>query len=312
MVLDGHGGKAVVDMVKEQFPSVLVEAYLSKGVSPSNEDETMECMLLHAFRKMEEDLFTTLHLEWKEDLAQNQHSLFPPTLDGSGCTCVLCIVTPTMFWVATIGDSELMLFEAETQELMFHSIPHDLNDYSTREEHLAVVKIEKERILRDHKFFDYQRVGGTGLNVTRAFGDFHPMYKFPFAIDGAGEDGGGGDGVNPFDRWDQWAVTAKPDITRLPRDPTRSYSIVLATDGVWHNSMINETFIRHILFPTPMDEETKRKDPKFQGKWAKLQNYSNVQGKNEMERLLIEKAFNLADCSIASRDNIGVLIAFVK
>ena len=116
----------------------------------------------------------------------------------SGCTANVCLITPTRYICANLGDARCVLARAgKAVNLSFDHKPYLDN--------------EKARIEAAGSYVSGNRVEGM-LAVSRAFGDFDFKKSTKAAKD--------------------HAVTAFPEIISLDRD-LRDRFIVVACDGLW-------------------------------------------------------------------------------
>jgi serine/threonine protein phosphatase PrpC len=122
-----------------------------------------------------------------------------PGADTSGCTAVVCMVTPTTIVCANAGDSRsVMASGGKTKEMSFDHKPYN--------------NIERVRIEKAGGTVQFKRVDGD-LAVSRAFGDF--QYK-----------------TSPELPAEQQKVSPEPDIITHNRCDADEF-LLLACDGLF-------------------------------------------------------------------------------
>lgn len=127
---------------------------------------------------------------------------FQDGTDHSGTTALTVCVTPTHYVFANAGDSRAILVGGPNTSVVFSTKDHKPDNPE-----------ELDRIRKAGSTVIEKRVNGD-LAVSRALGDF--FYKR----------------VINKERHEQ-PVTAKPDVTLVPRTMETDQFLVLACDGVW-------------------------------------------------------------------------------
>lgn len=190
-VFDGHGGAAVsrrlATELSTHFYEVCEEKY-PKSIKLSPHD--IKFAIGEAFARMDNSL---------------RRSSVNGELDFVGSTAVVTIINATTIICANIGDSRAILSRHGTQ------IPLS-ND------HKPELPGEKQRIEKAggsvSQIGPCNRIDGWGLNLSRAFGDFHYKQR------------------TDLEPWEQ-KVSAEPEIQIVEMNPFTDTFFVLACDGVF-------------------------------------------------------------------------------
>lgn len=186
-VMDGHAGEGCA-----QFASVklveLLEATETWNEYCNAKDKTSENSI---------DLLSRALVQAYIDL--DVAFLESDFMDGSGCTCVCAIITPTHIVCANVGDSRCV-------------IGTDGYTISMTDDHKPTNPEEQHRIMKAGGFVKFGRVNGE-LAMSRAIGDY--QYK-----------------ENSQLQLTEQLVICIPDISVHKRSDSDEL-IVLACDGVW-------------------------------------------------------------------------------
>lgn len=196
-VFDGHGGDGAAQYASENFIQVLEATEKFKEYTSSN------CTRLELLGEALKDSFVKI-----DEKIRRYQELGPQ--DQSGCTAVVCVVTPTCILCANAGDSRCVLSTNKAAKGM-------------SEDHKPEDEGEHTRIKEAGGYVQMGRVEGN-LAVSRALGDFE--YK---AVALAPE---------------KQKVSCVPDIFvhyRNGEDDT----LLLACDGLW-DVMSNIEAMEHI------------------------------------------------------------------
>lgn len=185
-VFDGHGGKSAAIYAERHLITVIENTeewkrYLNGERSPEVAGEALSS----AFLRIDDDM--------------RAFQRTPEAGDSSGCTAVVCMVTPMHIICANAGDSRSVLGTGG-------------NTIPMSEDHKPTLKEEQARIVNAGGFVQMDRVDGD-LAVSRAFGDF--QYK---------QNADMGPKLQK--------VSACPDIKIVNRSPEDEV-LVLACDGLW-------------------------------------------------------------------------------
>lgn len=182
-VYDGHSGRSTADYVSRQLPKELGTSMTSITIT--------HAAIENAFMNTDEKLRVS-----EEDFT-------------SGSTANICLICPTQYICANIGDTRCVLARnKESIPLSFDHNPHLITEMERINTAGSYVRIE------DHNGRKISRVNGQ-LAVARAFGDFE--FKKSNKSNRAAKD---------------YAVTAFPEITEIQRTRKDDF-IILACDGLW-------------------------------------------------------------------------------
>lgn len=190
-VFDGHGGQQVskriaADMGK-MFERVIDENFSSEKVLTAPQ---IKEALTQTFARMDATL--------REANANGEFNFV-------GSTAIVVVVSDTMLVCANVGDSRALLCR-------------DGVSISLSEDHKPEMPMEKLRIERAggsvEQIGPCYRVDGWGLNLSRAFGDFHYKQR--------------GD-LKPNEQ----KVSAEPEVVVIELDKSKDTFIAMGCDGVF-------------------------------------------------------------------------------
>jgi serine/threonine protein phosphatase PrpC len=205
-VFDGHGGASVARFCEntfvEQLRSNLSEVGLA-GASREMDPEALESALHDTFFDLDdkiEGLPAVLVEPGPALMCCPAGEPYYKDIDGVGSTATVALVCSNRIIFGNCGDSRSMLVRAGA--VAFETHDHCPNDPA-----------ETERVTKAGGFVEENRVDGV-LGVARALGD----HRFKCA-----------ENLPP----ELQAVTAKPDVTSIPRMHGKDQLIVLASDGLW-------------------------------------------------------------------------------
>jgi hypothetical protein len=175
-VFDGHSGAEVAKLSKAELYKRIQAALVALGPDALSRTNDIAALLKGCF------------------IEHNKYLASPSvikTLDDSGSTATVCLVTPTHIYAAYIGDSPCFMMNPRTGKI--------LEEMGKHEPSLAV---ETARIRAAGGFVEIDeygtpRVDGT-LAVARAFGDFSLNWT--------------GSAPPPNADWTKMKVTAHPDV----------------------------------------------------------------------------------------------------
>lgn len=136
-VFDGHGGRAVADMVAEDLPR-RIKKWL-ENVDTDDED-SVKAAIKTAFLEMDQHIFDKFQ-------------------GNDGSTAIVAIVIKDKVYIANLGDSRAVIFNYEDGEIVLATDDHKPNDPE-----------ERKRAEEAGSGVIMGRVGGI-LAVSRAFGD---------------------------------------------------------------------------------------------------------------------------------------------
>ncbi|CAD7956448.1 unnamed protein product [Amoebophrya sp. A120] len=191
-VFDGHGGAAVSRRISTELHGHFCDIVKRKysNASSSIEPEQVKYALGEAFAMM--------------DLALRRESV-NGEFDFVGSTGIVVVLSGRDLVCANVGDSRALL-------------ARDNKCLSLSEDHKPEMPQERKRIEKAGgsvaQIGPCYRVDGWGLNLSRAFGDFH--YK----------------GRPDLEPWEQ-KVSAEPEIRILPLHASTDNYLVLGCDGVF-------------------------------------------------------------------------------
>jgi serine/threonine protein phosphatase PrpC len=205
-VFDGHGGSSVARFCEstfvEQLRSNLSEVGLA-GASRESDPELLEGALHDTFFDLDdkiEGLPAVLVEPGAALMCCPAGDSYYKDIDGVGSTATVALVCANRILFGNCGDSRSVLVRAGA--VAFETRDHCPNDPT-----------ETARVTQAGGFVEENRVDGV-LGVARALGD----HRFK-----------GAEHLPP----EQQAVTAKPDVTSVPRLHGKDQLIVLASDGLW-------------------------------------------------------------------------------
>lgn len=194
-VFDGHGGSGAAIWIEKNLVNFIENTSEWKEYIKLGEEnpELVGRSLTRAF------------LDADNALRKFQDSTLEETgADTSGCTSVVCIITPKYIICANAGDSRCVLAtNGKVKEMSFDHKPYD--------------KPELDRIVAAGGYVQHKRVDGD-LAVSRALGDF--QFKDITLVQ------------------NQQKVSPEPDIITWERTPQDEF-LLLACDGLW-DVMSNE------------------------------------------------------------------------
>lgn len=175
-VFDGHSGPEVANRCKSELGTRLRNALTNAGPDILNQLDTIKSIL------------QTIFIDFNKYLAS------PPiikTIDDSGSTATVALITPTHIILSYLGDSPCFLLDPATGHILQRMGKHEPSDAGEVERIQAAggtVEVDEHGI---------PRVDGN-LAVSRAFGDFSLSMKggkLDFTAD-----------------WTKMKVTAHPDV----------------------------------------------------------------------------------------------------
>jgi serine/threonine protein phosphatase PrpC len=150
-IFDGHDGDTCAQWLSQEFWPELQSQLLARG------------SVEEAFQKT----MSLLHNRWKKESAK--------TSDTAGSTIISCIVDPIKkkIWVCNLGDSQLVLFESNTGEIVWESTMHEITEEEEK-------RITQRGVGQDAcfvtRYYGETRINGV-LALARAFGDLHSDYS---------------------------------------------------------------------------------------------------------------------------------------
>lgn len=236
-VLDGHGGSYSSDVLSRVLPEVLVELALQRNDEVEDRADAISLLLTETFRLADHRLAQDKRMEVTTQLRYDR--LSSSSLDTSGSTGLVLLVTPSLLCVANAGDCRCVLARTEGECWVAQALSVD---------HKPSLPAERRRIEEAGATVapvpgnaDVWEIGvtnfeGNKLRVSRAFGDF--CFK-QFRPKEAAE----GDAAETL--WRRQPVTALPEVTCTPRDANGDRFLLLACDGVW-DVMSNEDAVLFI------------------------------------------------------------------
>ncbi len=139
-VFDGHCGKAAANFAEQHFVQTLSTSQEWRHYLATQSPVHLTEALRQCFIRVDEDM--------KKD----------PSIEMSGCTAVVVLITPTLIVCANAGDSRAVLCH--------HGEPMALSH-----DHKPENPDETARIVNSGGYVQHNRVNGV-LAVSRAFGDF--------------------------------------------------------------------------------------------------------------------------------------------
>ena len=216
-VFDGHGGSTVSEYLSSNFSRVLKNALQDGGIV-KNSDLTSNQQLSNAIRNacctIEHELKNLPKLEVfrKSDKVHDNGQALGCTcpIEDSGSTGLICIVTPTAYAFANIGDSRGFICSNDGA-VKFSTTDH--TPYLQTEKERAVAAGAHADLLEDGIIkVDFGSQSNSILRPSRNFGDF--LFK-----------------QNTLLPPDKQIVTSIPDVTVFPHVETDDF-IFLACDGL--------------------------------------------------------------------------------
>lgn len=234
-VLDGHGGSYSSDVLSRVLPEVLVELALQRSDEVEDRADAISLLLTETFRLADRRLAQDKRME----VTTHPRSGRLSSLDTSGSTGLVLLVTPSLLCVANAGDCRCVLARTEGEGWVAQALSVD---------HKPSLPAERRRIEAaqataapvpgnaDVWEIAVPNFEGNKLRVSRAFGDF--CFK-QFRPEEAAE----GDAAETL--WRRQPVTALPEVTCTPRDAKGDRFLLLACDGVW-DVMSNEDAVLFI------------------------------------------------------------------
>ena len=185
-IMDGHAGDGASNLTSIQLIEFIEETDSWKEYIKTGNVDLISAAFVQAYIAMDQELRVSDFTE------------------GSGCTCVCAIITPTHIVCANVGDSRCV-------------IASNNQTISMTEDHKPSLPEERNRIEAANGFVQYDRVNGE-LAMSRALGDF--QYK------------------NVDLPLTEQQVICIPDVSVHERKPTDEL-IILACDGVWVSLSFN-------------------------------------------------------------------------
>lgn len=201
-VFDGHGGSFTSLYVQKHFLEVLqrqehFQLYISLPAQSLRDHpiglELLQSSMLTTFLELDEDMSKNIERLTIEDNGSH-------TVERSGCTACVIVVTPNHILCVNAGDSRAIYRTGGyTVQLSFDHKPHN--------------EEERSRIEAAGGYVSMKRVDGD-LAVSRGLGDF--QFK-----------------ASPELPPDRQKVTCIPDFVLVDRNRHLDQFIVLACDGIW-------------------------------------------------------------------------------
>lgn len=234
-VLDGHGGSYSSEALSRVLPEVLVELALQRSDEVEDKADAISPLLTETFRLADHRLAQDKRME----VTTHPRSGRLSSLDTSGSTGLLLLVTPSLLCVANAGDCRCVLARTDGEGWVAQALSVD---------HKPSLPSERRRIEQaqatvapvpgnaDVWEIAVPNFEGNRLRVSRAFGDFcFKQFRPEEATDGESTEL----------LWRRQPVTALPDVTCTPRDAKSDRFLLLACDGVW-DVMSNEDAVQFI------------------------------------------------------------------
>jgi serine/threonine protein phosphatase PrpC len=193
-VFDGHSGPEVANLCKAELPGRLRNAFIAAGPDVLKDTERVKQILQRTFIDFNKYLASPAILK---------------TLNDSGSTATVALVTPTHITMAYLGDSPCFILDPATGHILQRMGKHEPSDAAEVERIQAAggtVEVDEHGI---------PRVDGA-LAVSRAFGDFSLSMKggkMDFTAD-----------------WTKMKVTAHPDVVVWER-PSHGI-LAIMSDGL--------------------------------------------------------------------------------
>lgn len=191
-VFDGHSGSAVVNLCKSELARRLRAALSGSGVLTNI--DTVKQILQRTFIEFNKYLASPAVID---------------TLDDSGSTATVALITPTHIILAYLGDSPCFILDPATGHILQRMGKHEPSDA------VEVARIQAAGGTVEVDEHGIPRVDGA-LAVSRAFGDFSLSMK-----DGKMDMGAD---------WSKMKVTAHPDVMVWER-PAQGI-LALMSDGL--------------------------------------------------------------------------------
>ena len=191
-VYDGHSGDEVANSCKSMLYRRIQEALVALGPAPFGNRETVITLLKKCF------------IEHNKYLAS-----IIDTLNDSGSTATVALITPKQIYLAYIGDSPCIMIHPRTGHILYEMGRHEPS--------LAVetARIQAAGGTVEIDEYGIPRVDGM-LAVARAFGDF--SFNWKGKVPPAGAD------------WTKMKVTAHPDVVVWDRPDAGVLAIM--SDGL--------------------------------------------------------------------------------
>ena len=191
-IYDGHSGAKVAQLSKAMLYKQIQEAIHSAGPGVLSRQDDMIALLKRVFID---------HNKYLASVIQ--------TLNDSGSTATVAIVTPTQIYMAYLGDSPAFMMHPQSGLILQETGRHEP---SLAEE---TARIQAAGGFVEVDEYGVPRVDGM-LAVARAFGDFSLNWKG--SVPPAGAD------------WTKMKVTAHPDVMVWDRPPAGLLAIM--SDGL--------------------------------------------------------------------------------
>lgn len=256
-VFDGHGGSGTAIFAAEHLTDVIEKSPQWNKYLESNCENIK--MLADAFQQ------SFLKIDEQIKLKQDQDPQ-----DQSGCTAVVCMVTPVLIMCSNAGDSRCVISSNETALNM--SEDHKPDDH-----------VEKTRIVNAGGCVQMGRVEGN-LAVSRAFGDFEYKDKHKLPAE-------------------EQKVSAFPDIFIHYRN-TKDNFLLLACDGLW-DVMGNKDGVKAVVnIQNHYKQEHSEKAPLSKVASAMVDKALEEGSKDNISVVLVDLEGNTTtDCAPAAHEN---------
>ena len=191
-VYDGHSGTEVANLCKKMLYKHIQEAIHTAGIGILKNIDAMTDLLKRVFIQHNKYLASVIH-----------------TLDDSGSTATVAIITSTHIFLAYLGDSPCFLMNPQTGRIIHEMGKHEPSlAVETARIHAAGGTVEIDE-------YGIPRVDGM-LAVARAFGDFSLNWK--------------GNAPPANADWTKMKVPAHPDVMVWERPTTGVLAIM--SDGL--------------------------------------------------------------------------------
>jgi serine/threonine protein phosphatase PrpC len=268
-ICDGHGGSFVSQFLVDEMPALVQqELQMASGKGPERLHMALMSSCLSAEKKLQEHPRMAVDLKPVKGVVFNPESgqpLNPKPADSSGSTGLFCLVTPSMFVIANVGDSRAVVAKsnitaAEASKAAAAAVPestarisspfgHSLasnsssNDNNNNDSGASVVELKWASV--DHKCSnegEKARIEAAGLTVAT------------HATSGGSQMKIGGETISmsrsfadftfkqscSLQMYEQ-ALVAVPDVHVFERSNEDAF-VVLACDGVY-DVMSNEEVV---------------------------------------------------------------------
>jgi serine/threonine protein phosphatase PrpC len=196
-VFDGHGGSFTAEYAKDNLLNRIETKIKHKDGTPTTSADRIKELLHDCFIAFDQELYVT----------QSEKDSASGSLDDSGCTATVAIITPTDIIVAYIGDSPCILMQRGSGAILNETGNHLPSD--PRE--TARILAAGGKVVDDN---GTPRV--SGLMISRAFGDF--SIKFNKSVTD----------VTKID-WTKLKITPDPDVVVWER--TSNAILAICSDG---------------------------------------------------------------------------------